>query len=196
MIAERLKQATHQAHQSLEGLLIPAMKQVRNTSGYAQLLHLFYGFYHPLEIQLAPYGATALPDFAQRRKSDWLLEDLAALGENAENIPLATELPQITNIAQAMGAMYVLEGSTLGGTHIAKMLAQQLQLTEGKGLAFFTGYGPVTGSMWKAFIQTLNAMPFTEAAEAQLFAAANATFDSLKHWTVLHYGATYATQEL
>ena len=196
MISERLKQATHHAHQSLEAMLIPAMKQIRHSSEYAQLLHLFYGYYYPLEIILTPFASAYLPDFEQRRKSALLLRDLEAMGESTDSIPLATKLPAINNISQALGAMYVLEGSTLGGTHIAKMLSQQLELTSNEALLFFQGYGPVTGSMWKTFIQALNDYPATEAEEALLVQAANDTFDLLKQWTALHYGASYAKEKL
>lgn len=188
MIATRLKQATHAAHQSLEGMMIPAMKQIHHRQGYAQLLHLFYGYYAPLECLLEPFVGKYLPDITTRRKASLILDDLDALGEGNAAIPQTTVLPNITNAAQAMGALYVLEGSTLGGTHIAQLL--QKQLGSDTGLSFFRGYGGETGSKWKTFLEALNAFPANETQEAELVAAANETFNTLKHWTALHYGST------
>lgn len=195
MIATRLKQATHTAHQQLEGLMIPAMKQIRHQRGYAQLLYLFYGYYQPLESLLEPFVGQYLPDIHTRRKAALILDDLQALEADTSAIPQAPALPLIENAAQAMGALYVLEGSTLGGTHIARMLQQQLG--SDTGLSFFYGYGPETGSKWKTFVDALNAFPAGDQAEQEMINAANETFNTLKHWTVLHYGSTsHAPQKL
>ncbi|MER3464226.1 MAG: hypothetical protein C4329_07220 [Chitinophagaceae bacterium] len=54
----------------------------------------------------------------QRRKADAILLDL----NDTVDLSLCTSLPQINSTAKTIGAMYVLEGSTLGGRGISKML--------------------------------------------------------------------------
>ena len=50
----------------------------------------------------------------QRYRAPLILEDLARLGYNAAP-PLLPELPPLITRAQLLGAIYVLEGSTLSG---------------------------------------------------------------------------------
>jgi len=60
-------------------------------------------------------------------------------------------LPEIKNTAQAFGALYVIEGSTLGGQIIKKMVQKQLCMEGNNGLSFFDGYREATSDMWQVF---------------------------------------------
>ncbi len=51
----------------------------------------------------------------------------------------------------AFGALYVLEGSTIGGLIIKKMISEKLGSEE--GMSFFEGYGKKTAERWKVFTQ-------------------------------------------
>ena len=88
-----------------------------------------------------------LPDYDKRRSASYLKADIEALGATTDELPEA-QAPQITNAAEAMGALYVLEGSIMGGPYIVQML--QKRGIE-KGFSFFSGYGADSGHMWKAF---------------------------------------------
>ena len=81
-----------------------------------------------------------------------------------------------------MGALYVLEGSTLGGRYIAGMLVQQYPALQLQQLQFFTGYGARTGLMWTSFLERLNKFAVEEEAVRQMASAANQTFLHLKLW--------------
>ena len=179
-VAMMIKDSTESLHQDVEALLRPKLATLQNRDEYATLLRMFYGYYSPLEDLVQEFVTPALlPDVAERRKADAILQDLHSLQGAVNGLAFCQELPSIENKAQAMGALYVLEGSTLGGKMIAKMLRQNksLALTDNE-LTFFLGDKEETGSKWKAFIQVLNQQPCAE----QTIAAANQTFYHLKNW--------------
>lgn len=62
---------------------------------------------------------------------------------------------QIANEAEALGVLYVMEGSTLGGNMIAKKL-QANDAFSGNNFHYFRCYGERTGSMWKNFKSVLD----------------------------------------
>lgn len=82
-----------------------------------------------------------------RKKIDVLRTDL-------ENLEISTETedpPQnIENEAEAFGALYVMEGSTLGGNVIAKQLKKNPEF-EDVDFNYFGVYGENTGPYWQTF---------------------------------------------
>ncbi len=183
MLAEKLKQNTLTNHQQLEKLLVGRMKAIRSKEDYINLLQLFYSYFGGLEQQIDQFmNADELPDYRQRRKSSALVNDITALGGVPAQKATGENLPAIQSIIQAYGAMYVIEGSTLGGKIISKMMAQQLGITDGKGLSFFSGYGADTETMWDTFKHMLNNQAYTPADETLLINTANQTFLKFKDW--------------
>jgi heme oxygenase len=183
-IAQILKHQTEAAHQDLEALMMPWLQGIATRADYALLLKGFYGYFAPLEDAIAPFITTdVLPDGAHRRKASSLLSDLSQMEVAVDELTLATRLPQIQSLPQALGALYVMEGSTLGGRGITKMLQKKeglhLQLNN---LQFFNGYGDGTGPMWTAFVNVLNSFCGTDAEVAQMVASANQSFLLFKTW--------------
>ncbi|RYY93360.1 MAG: hypothetical protein EOO11_19855, partial [Chitinophagaceae bacterium] len=77
--------------------------------------------------------------------------------------------------------LYVLEGSTLGGRFIVKMIAAALPgLPEG-ALRFFRGYGAETGPMWLTFQAALGTWA-ERRQPAPIVDAANLTFETFDAW--------------
>jgi heme oxygenase (biliverdin-IX-beta and delta-forming) len=70
-----------------------------------------------------------------------------------ENPWIDLSIPSIGTKAKALGAMYVLEGSTLGGKTILKTLSRHGVATE--GLHFLDPYGKDAGALWRAFVHVL-----------------------------------------
>lgn len=179
-LAAMIKDSTKAVHEEVEQLLLPHLASVQNTADYAAILKMFYGYYHPLEKMIEAFiTPDILPDIAERRKATAIVHDLRAIGQPANNLFPSEYLPAIENAAQAIGALYVLEGSTLGGKMIAKMLRKNeaLSLTDDK-LSFFTGYGEETGSKWKTFLDLLN----QQEDGSDVLKGANETFVYLKSW--------------
>lgn len=153
MLITRLREATANSHKKLEQKLFPFIQNIETIEEYAVLLNRFYRFVKPVQDKIHQYINPAIvPDLPLRRNAALLLEDLKALG-TATTETTATALPAINDHFSAMGALYVLEGSTLGGKIIAKTLAEKLG--NDVSLLFFRGYGAETGSMWKKFTHYL-----------------------------------------
>ena len=155
MLSERLKSDTEVEHQALEQEMMPLLRGATAEKPYAALLEGMYLFLAPLEQEAhLKIAAGSLPDLPSRRGTIWLAQDLEALGGTTLSASKATG-PSIRSEAEAWGALYLLEGSTLGGQMITRMLQKQLPAAAQK-LTYFGGYGAQTGSMWKAFKQQLN----------------------------------------
>ena len=61
--------------------------------------------------------------------------------------------PAVSTRAEALGAMYVVEGSTLGGKIILKTLRSRGVSTD--GLHFLDPYGKQAGALWRTFLSIL-----------------------------------------
>ncbi|WP_158825790.1 biliverdin-producing heme oxygenase [Mucilaginibacter lacusdianchii] len=187
MLADQLKTDTLINHQQLEKMLVGRMKAIRSKNDYIQLLQLFYSYFGGLEEQINSHiNENLLPDYVHRRKSAALADDITVLG--GVTMPKATEtdLPEISNAQQAFAALYVIEGSTLGGKIISQMMARQLEIIDGKGLSFFNSYGDDTELMWGRFKEALNQQANTKAEEDDVIDTANQTFIKFKNWVEQH----------
>lgn len=178
MLSNSIKEATRDAHLHLEKKVVQKLKAIRSNHDYADFLKHFYAYFSHIERVIAPFiTAEVLPDYTQRRNSSYIKSDIEALGGNIEELP-ATTTPDIQNTVQALGALYVLEGSIMGGSIIVKML-EKAGITE--GVSFFSGYGEATGRMWGIFTEVLNSHAKTEDDEAQAVATANSTFEHFSY---------------
>jgi heme oxygenase len=189
-IMERLRNETKPAHQQLEKATIPFIKNATNDEQYAFLLRMFYGYFKPVEERIqALVDNTLLEDIEERRQSVALLEDLNTIGAGTDELELSAYVPQLHTVPRAIGALYVLEGSTLGGRFISQMLAKQMNRTADNGIRFFSGYGEHTDEKWKAFTQMIN--NYAEKLpndQDQIVAAANETFDKFGQWIIAYTG--------
>ena len=183
--ASNVKNCTSSLHQELESLLIPEMQAIRSADDYARILQWFYGFVFPLEISIEQkIKPDILPDIAERKKSHLILQDLVALGSSITDIPINNDLPDIQHQEQAIGAMYVLEGSTLGGKVIANMLTKNAAGFK-NSIHYFTAYGKETGSKWRIFLDLMNQYQSTKQVET-IIETANETFLKFRNWIQLN----------
>lgn len=173
MLSTNIKEATKAEHQNLEKQVVLKLKAIRSNADYADLLKHFYAYFSHIEATIKPYITEAiLPNYAQRRNSSYIKADILELGGDITDLPYTT-VPKIENAVEALGALYVLEGSIMGGSIIIKML-EKGGVT--KGVSFFSGYGEATGLMWGNFVTVLNAQANTEQDEEEAIVAANETF--------------------
>ena len=126
-------------------------------------------------------------DFAPRRKLHLLeqdLETMLARGiRNAVARPRQPAPPVLHSLSEAVGCLYVIEGSTLGSRIISKHLAKNLGLGPKQGGSFFYGYGARTGLMWKhfkTFVSDSDQQGLLKREEA--VSAAKTTFANLATW--------------
>ncbi|OKS88934.1 biliverdin-producing heme oxygenase [Mucilaginibacter polytrichastri] len=183
MLAENLKDQTLAYHQQLEKKLVGQIKGLTSQADYLQLLQLFYGYFGGLEDRINLFiNQEQMPDHAQRRKTEAIADDIIALGGQPVAKATGNELPEINSAEQAFGALYVIEGSTLGGSIIGKMISGKLGLNT--GLSFFNSYGENTHQMWASFKNILNNQP--SDTEQTITEAANSTFLKFKNWIEQH----------
>jgi heme oxygenase len=179
-LANQLKVRTLSSHQQLEKALVGRMRNMRTREDYISLLQAFYSYFGAIEDQINRYiGKDQLPDHTERRKTASLVGDIESLGGGLPEKAREAYLPPIENQLQAFGALYVIEGSTLGGLIISKMIAKQLGLTE-DGLSFFKSYGHATNEMWERFKAVLNLQGNNDTEKECIIHAADDTFTKFK----------------
>ncbi len=174
-VRERLKAETALLHDQIEktlAILDPELSAAR----YDRIVEAFYIFHRHFEMYLAGRAVkncTVSKDYLQHRlKVPSLISDLRGKNPCASRTP---EFNWLTSPAHIMGAVYVIEGSTLGGQVISKHLEQSgLIHSTQYGCLFFQGYGPKTGTMWRNFLAELSQIHPSDADKVVL--AARETF--------------------
>ena len=137
-----------------------------------------YGFLQPYEAALRAHAAvSARPGSWSSATAPPLFWTTWPGWATRLRRPLCPALPPLHTRAQLLGAMYVLEGSTLGG----QVIARQLAAAGIAGRTFFTGRAERTGPLWKQFCQLLEAAAGTEDPDA-IVASAILTFQTLAAW--------------
>lgn len=151
----RLRDTTHAQHQRLEAGL-DILRRISSPSGRRELVERFHGLHAEAEAALAPW-LTRLDglEFEARRRTPSLARDLARLGGVAA--PPAADPIRVAGVAEALGVMYVLEGSSLGG----RVIRRHVEAAGGDmtGLSFLDPYGEAVGERWRAFLSVLAAEP-------------------------------------
>ena len=155
---QELKKATARLHQELEELLISKtlISPEVSVQDYLTYLKRMNDVIVEVESEVFPLVQHEIPDVGGRRKSGLFQKDFQALGVIRETKPnlLGIWKPE-SSVGFAMGIMYVIEGSTLGGRMIYKHVQKFLDLDADSGAAYFAGYSENTGNFWKEFMATL-----------------------------------------
>lgn len=175
-----VKRTTRGKHEAAEAVMMPLIQSATDAPAYGRLLQGMYGFYTPMEQMLTPWVQAMGLHLQDYRKAHLILGDLHVLQQQPP-ISLCTHLPTISNQWEALGALYVLEGASLGGRVIARMLRAHQAIPAG-AFQFFEGHGQNTGSHWKAFIAFLDQQAQTPEQMEQVGSAADATFTAHALW--------------
>lgn len=181
---QELREGTAFWHRQLEDLDQSKAILAEEVTPQQYLLYLktMYGFIKPFES--AVYPQLTIPDIGRRYKTALLEKDMAQLGMGPDaiaEIPLY-RLPATVSNAEAMGMMYVIEGSTLGGAVIYKHIHKVLGLDAQNGASYFQPYGQQAGSYWKTFREQLVAFSLGQQKEQEVIAAATQTFKNIHDW--------------
>lgn len=196
MDPNELRERTRSEHEAVEAAM-PLMQKTLTRELYVHVLRCLFPVVHDWE-RWALKGAPSdlLPLVEARRRSALLADDLlffnsdpdydASVVIDALDRLAADKGPQ-SYAAIFLGAMYVMEGSTLGGQYIARHVEERLGLRQCEGDAYFRGYGDQTGPMWTEFKKHLHDIHDKEKERA--IEAAKAMFrifgDSLRSCLVL-----------
>lgn len=186
MISNLLRTETAQNHKTLESLMFvnEIMNNTLSTDQYKKLLTINYIIHQKLENTLANSLDSTIAEqlgMKDRLKLGALEQDL-----NYWNISTLT-LPELSfelfipekNIAEVLGALYVLEGATLGGNVIKRhLLANPNFKNHEDGLNYYGVYGEELSAKWKIFLSVLNEH-VTEVDYERCVNSANFTFNNL-----------------
>jgi heme oxygenase len=185
MFSEEMKEGTRQVHLNLEKKLVDQIRRVNTVEDYVQLLERMYGYYHPLQ-QRIEQNMSGNEAGKRARQALNIINDIKELDpDHPLEFRLCNNLPAIDSPAASMGALYVTEGSTLGGKIITKMIARQLNISTQKGFSFFNPYGEDTQKMWEDFKSLLN-HPHAQDEKAEMLDTARHTFEKFNEWIDLY----------
>lgn len=164
MLQQILKQATQTHHDQLEGLMFvhQIMDGTLTLEQYSQILLTNYKVHQRFEDVLinsvSPQIAAQL-NINGRRKLEALEADLAETDQAAPVVD-TTDSIKFKNEAEALGALYVLEGATLGGNVIVKRLKVNPNLNHlGLNFNYYQVYGDDLVPNWKQFCEVLAHQP-------------------------------------
>lgn len=182
MIRERIKSETAELHKALEEKSFGSkiMSGQLTLADYKQIILMNYQMNKAFEEQWKDLSFDVPPSLmlAQRHKLESLEKDMALLGiaptDSSLSFPVAT-------YPQFMGALYVFEGSTLGGAVIHKQLVKNQNLANLTAFNFYNCYGDKIGMLWKVFLDHLTAIT-NEDEVNECIAAANETFSILEEY--------------
>lgn len=194
MIANLLRTRTADMHTQLESRMFvnEIMNGSLNIAEYKKLLIVNYIIHYKLEQKLVDMLNADIIEKLQmhtRFKLAALEKDLDYWKIDPATLPdLNFELfvPE-NNDAEVLGALYVLEGATLGGNVIKKSILKNPDFAHHKdGLNYYGVYGDELSSKWKTFVAVLNET-VTEPDYERCIESANKTFNNLIHLTKQHH---------
>ena len=172
MMLNKLREATQQLHKDIEG---------GNTAGLIMDHSITLEQYKTLLLQnFVAYKVTEeeiikqLPTYSQD-KTERLTQDLSTLKVDTSIVEDFKEKFSITTPAEAWGAWYVVEGSSLGGMMISKNIEKCEALTPMEEHHFFSGKRQNVNG-WKQYCKDLKSKDFTETEEKQAIDKAKETF--------------------
>lgn len=187
MDPRRLREETRAEHEATEALM-PLSSDSFTPEAYVRTLRILF----PIIASWENWADRNAPEHLQlllapRRRSPFLAADLRHFGQGVPEAQgsvawervLASEMSAADSAereAGFLGALYVMEGSTLGGRFLARHAEEVLGLTAGQGDAYFRGHGDATGSMWREVTEQIAQVP--EALAPVLIASARKTFQA------------------
>ncbi len=175
--SKRLKALTHVVHDRLDKSIMEA-SSFDNLEGYARFVGVQWIFHRDIDALYEDAGLSALlPDMAERRRLSLIEADLADLGQVAPLVEAAPvfERGQKVDPAQALGWLYVAEGSRMGAALLRKA-AGRMGLSDHKGARHLAPPAEGPAAYWRDFTGALDAVVLTDDEEARAVAGANAAF--------------------
>lgn len=174
-LSQRLKTETAQQHERMHELMERG-NPFADRGSYACFVAAQYLFQRDVEhlFQDAAVKA-AVPDLEARGRQEASLADLADLGAELPQDALSSEA---VGMPEALGWLYVSEGSTLGAAFLFKEARDRLGLSEAFGARNLAAYPQGRALAWRAFVASLDAPELGDAAiQDKVIAGANAAYD-------------------
>jgi heme oxygenase len=183
--AANLRAATHATHERIDTAIMVA-KPFDNIENYARFLRVQYAFHR----DVAPlYRAAMLTrlfaDLDSRARLGRVAQDGADIGAELPSQFDAPPATEALNLPEALGWLYVVEGSNLGAAFLFKA-AVKMGLSEHHGARHLAEAPEGRAAQWRSFKAILDAARLTEAEEARCIAGAEAAFARVRALIAQH----------
>lgn len=173
-LSSRLRTETNVQHERMHGLMAKA-DPFASREGYASFVAAQYLFQRDVEALFEQPGMRDLvPDLDIRGRQEASELDLRDL-----NTPVPTgDIASVgVKLPEALGWLYVSEGSTLGAAFLFKEASDKLQLTAEFGARNLAAYPEGRARAWKAFVKAMDESGYSQEEQDQVVAGANAAYD-------------------
>lgn len=180
----KIKNSTAELHLHLESqeLLSAIMTPSVTNLQYYFYLTLMKKIEEVYERDIVASLASQFPGFEQRKASQLISDDLNNIGDI---LPQSFAIRDYTvphkkiSTPFAMGFMYVMEGSKLGGKVIYKHIHRTLGHSENGGAKFIADYGVDTFGLWKEFLSKFSMYVTQHDCEEEAIQGAEYAFSSI-----------------
>ncbi|MCI3944054.1 biliverdin-producing heme oxygenase [Pseudomonas syringae] len=172
--SQRLSRITHAPHEELDKV-VKAQAPFATLTRYARFVVAQYLFQSELQnLYNTPALQAIIKDLPARCRAAHARADLADLNVDIP-LPVAGAVQPLSD-AEALGWLFVSEGSKLGAAFLIKR-AEALNLSDSFGARHLGEPEGGRAAGWKTFVRTLDDLPLNAAQEAQLDQGAIAAFE-------------------
>lgn len=183
--AKRLKAATGAVHERLDQRIMAAAP-FASRENYGRFLAVQHAFHSDMAPLYADPGlAGFISDLAARQRLGAIAADLGDLGLPAPSAAPRSAAPDPANLPEALGWLYVAEGSNLGAAFLFKAAAA-LGLDGEFGARHLAGHPEGRAQHWRAFTSALDAVALSDAEERRVIAGGDAAFARVRALVELH----------
>lgn len=181
--AKRLRAATHEAHERLDHRIMAAAPFASR-----ERYGMFLIVQHEFQVAVDPlYRAARLsdliPDLATRRRLNLVRQDMVDLGRMPPPLKFDDDYP--VDVPNALGWLYVAEGSNLGAAFLLKE-AGRIGLSETFGARHLAGALEGRGRHWRSFTDALDAVELPEDKEQAVVEGAVEAFAHVRKLVETH----------
>ncbi|WMD18980.1 biliverdin-producing heme oxygenase [Achromobacter seleniivolatilans] len=183
-LSQRLKHETADQHERMHRLMERGAP-FSSRESYARFVAAQYLFQRDVE-HLFQNDAIkqAVPDLEARGREDASLADLRDLGASAPEDGIASVG---VGMPEALGWLYVSEGSTLGAAFLFKQAQSDLGLSAEFGARNLAAYPDGRAVVWRRFVASLDSDALSPETHDAVIAGANAAYDRFGELLERHF---------
>lgn len=177
-IRTKLMEACSPSHKLIENsypfnrLMSGNISEAELISILNKLYGIHLGIKRFLTFALDSHPAAKFIDKACRLEE--IRSDLANFNTNPDHLETEVDFPYTT--PYAIGVLYVVLGSTLGGAVIAKILSKNEYPKVGQAINFYVGDPDGRNNSWREFLEILENTKLSQGDELSIIIAAKNTF--------------------
>lgn len=161
---KNLKEITKELHNEVEELILPKKLFLGkiSKSEYLEYLRILYKLHFTIERELLKYNDWNQYNFEiiNYLRKDLIIKDIEILSDNEVfDNPLcdSSEEIKIKTFGEAIGYLYVVTGSTMGGQILSKKVVDSFPNSSYQDANnYFSAFKEKTIPMWMEFLQFLN----------------------------------------